>query len=164
MRVIHEYALKFCADDENLKKNLFFIGNQGTGKTFLSSCIAKSFLDNKKSVLYLTSVKFSNLLDEKKFGKSSDENLDDYIDFIYECDLLIIDDLGTECSLPYSQSLMFDILETRILAKKRNLISTNFSLEELATRYSSRFTSRMFENFKIFFFGEEDIRLKNSIS
>ena len=130
----------------------------------MSSCIAKSFLDNKKSVLYLTSVKFSDVIDLKKFGKKTNDENDDYFDFINECDLLIIDDLGTECSMPYSQSQMFDILETRTLSNKRNLISTNLSLEELATKYSSRFTSRLIENFQILFFGEEDIRLKNSIS
>lgn len=164
MRVIYEYSLKFCKEEKNIKNNLCFLGNQGTGKTFLSSCIAKNFLDNKKSVLYLTSVKLSDILDNKKFSKKSDEEAEDYIDFIRECDLLIIDDLGTECSMPYSQSQIFDILETRTLSNKRNLISTNLSLEELATKYSSRFTSRLIENFQILFFGEEDIRLKNSIS
>ncbi len=167
MKQVYNRALDFCTDYNTGKNNLFFIGNPGTGKTFLSSCIAKRFLDNKKSVLYLSAVKLSDILDDSKFKKKNadlEELSEDYIDFIYKCDLLIIDDLGTEFSLPYSQSHLFDILDARILAKKKNIISTNLGLEELASKYSSRFTSRIFENYDVVFFNSEDIRIKTSIS
>ncbi len=167
MKKIYNRAYNFCNDKNEGKNNLFFIGNPGTGKTFLSSCIAKSFLDSRKSVLYLSAVRLSDILDDSKFKKGNDsqqEAISDCIDFIHSCDLLIIDDLGTEFSLPYSQSQMFDILDARISNKKRNIISTNLALQELATKYSSRFTSRIVESCDVIFFGEDDIRIKNSIS
>ncbi len=167
MKLTYNRAYEFCTDFNIGKKNLIFIGNPGTGKTFLSSCIAKRFLDNKKSVLYLSAVKLSDILDDIKFKKRnllSEDEISDYIDFIQNCDLLIIDDLGTEFSLPYSQSQIFDILEMRMLSKKCNIISTNLSLEELASKYSSRFTSRLIENYDVIFFNDDDIRIKTSIS
>ncbi len=167
MKQIYNRALEFSTDYNTGKNNLFFIGNPGTGKTFLSSCIAKRFLDNKKSVLYLSAVKLSDIIDDSKFKKRNaelEEETEDYIDFIYNCDLLIIDDLGTEFSLPYSQSRIFDILDARMLTKKHNIISTNLGLEELAEKYSSRFTSRIIENYDVVFFSGEDIRIKTSIS
>lgn len=167
MKNIYDKALEFCTDYNLGKKNLFFIGNPGTGKTFLSSCIAKRFLDNKKSVLYLSAVKLSDILDDSKFKKKNsyfEQNTDDYIDFIYSCDLLIIDDLGTEFSLPYSQSRLFDIIDARMFSQKRTIISTNLGLEDLAEKYSSRFTSRIVQNYDVLFFNNEDIRIKTSIS
>ncbi len=162
MNNIYNYALSYCKENPNLKKNLLFSGNQGTGKTFLSSCIAKSFLDNKKSVLYLTAQRLCNILDDKRFNKETNYDVSDCYDFIFECDLLIIDDLGVEFSSATSQPMLFDILETRISQGKRNVISTNLSINELSQKYSMRFTSRIFEDYQVFIFKGEDLRIKLS--
>lgn len=162
MKKIYTYAVNYCRQAENVKKNLIFSGKQGTGKTFLSSCIAKYFLDSKKSVLYLTAQKLCNMLDDKRFNKETNYNVNDYYDFILECDLLIIDDLGVEFAGVTSQPMLFDVLETRISKGKRNVISTNLGMDELAKKYSLRFTSRLFEDYQIFIFNGEDLRLKLS--
>lgn len=162
MQRIYNYAVNYCRQVENVKKNLLFSGKQGTGKTFLSSCIAKYFLDDKKSVLYLTAQKLCNILDDKRFNKETNYNVNDYYGFILECDLLIIDDLGVEFAGVTSQPMLFDVLETRISKGKRNVISTNLGMDELAKKYSLRFTSRLFEDYQIFIFNGEDLRLKLS--
>lgn len=162
MNKIYNYAFNYCKDVPTVKKNLLFSGNQGTGKTFLSSCIAKYFLDNNKSVLYLTAQKLCNILDDKRFGKDTSYDVSDYYDFILNCDLLIIDDLGVEFSGTTSQPMLFDILETRTSNNKKNVISTNLDMKDLAVKYSLRFTSRIFEDYQILIFNGEDLRMKKS--
>ena len=162
MKKICNYALNYCKEVPSVKNNLLFSGNQGTGKTFLSSCIAKYFLDNKKSVLYLTAQKLCNILDDKRFNKDISYDVSDYYDFILDCDLLIIDDLGVEFSGTASQPMLFDVLETRTSNNKKNVISTNLDMSGLAVKYSLRFTSRIFEDYQILIFNGEDLRMKKS--
>lgn len=160
MQRICDIAKGYCKYLPNIKKNLLFSGKQGTGKTFLSSCIAKSFLDDKKSVLYLTAQKLCNIFDDKRFNKALSYDVNDYYNFILECDLLIIDDLGVEFLGATSQPMLFDTLETRISKGKRNVISTNLSMDELTKKYSLRFSSRIFEDYGVFVFNGEDLRIK----
>jgi DNA replication protein DnaC len=155
---IYNIAKKFCKNDPIIKQNLLFTGSTGTGKTFLSSCIAKEFLDNEKTVLYLTATKISNIIDDAKFNRNNTTVQDEYIFFIENCDLLIIDDLGTEFNMPYSQSQLFDILETRQLNGKNTVISTNLPLETLSQKYSPRFVSRLLGNYEILVFQGADLR------
>lgn len=162
MQKIYNYVSNYCADSPLTKKNLIFSGNPGTGKTFLSSCIAKYFLDAKKSVLYLTAQKLCDVFDDKRFGKNVSYNVNDYYDFILNCDLLIIDDLGVEFSGATSQPMLFDVLETRTSKGKRNVISTNLNKDELERKYSMRFTSRLFEDYQILVFKGDDLRIKLS--
>jgi DNA replication protein DnaC len=159
MQYIYNVAKKFCQNDTSIKQNLLFTGSTGTGKTFLSSCIAKEFLDKEKTVLYLTATKISNMIDDARFNKKNTTEQDEYIEFIENCDLLIIDDLGTEFNMPYSQSQLFDILETRQLKKKNTVISTNLPLEALSQKYSQRFVSRLLGNFEILIFQGSDLRI-----
>lgn len=154
------YALKYCEKDEKIPLNLFFFGGTGSGKTFLSSCIAKSFLDSGHSVLYLTATDLCDILDKAKFRKEEADGFNnEYLDFAENCDLLIIDDLGTEYTFSYPQSKMFDILEKRMVNKKRTIISTNLSLDDINSRYSPRFYSRILKEYKILQFKSEDLRL-----
>lgn len=155
-----EDAKRYCALDGKMPKNLIFTGGTGTGKTFLSSCIAKEFLDNGFSVLYLSASKLASVLEDRKFGRGDAEFNEEYVNFIHECDLLIIDDLGTEYAFGYSQSLIFDILEERTINGKRNVLSTNLSLGELSAKYSPRFYSRLMQDYKIILFKGEDLRTK----
>lgn len=153
-------AERFCKMDPEIK-NLFLTGKTGTGKTFLSSCIAKSFLDNGYSVLYLSATSLSDALDKAKFKREEDDFNEEYLDFIESCDLLIVDDLGTEYSFSYPQSKIFDILEKRMIEDKRTVISTNLSLEEIAVKYSIRFSSRIMQSYSIMAFKGEDLRAKS---
>lgn len=152
-------AESFCKFDPEIK-NLLLTGKTGTGKTFLSSCIAKSFLDNGYSVLYLSATSLSDALDKAKFRKEDDNFNEEYLDFIETCDLLIIDDLGTEYSFSYPQSKIFDILEKRIIEKKKTVISTNLSTGEIAEKYSLRFSSRIMQDYTIMVFKGDDLREK----
>lgn len=157
MECIVEKAKRYCAQDEGIKNNLLFTGPTGTGKTFLSSCIAKEFLDNGYCVLYQTATHISNIIDDAKFRREQPEN-EELLSMITDCELLIIDDLGTEYSFAYPQSRLFDILETRMLAGKHTVISTNLDLNELNQKYSPRFVSRILGNYDIFVFRGNDLR------
>lgn len=160
MAVFLERAKRYCKKDTSLKNNLLFTGPTGTGKTFLSSCIAKEFLDNGHFVLYQTATRICNIIDDAKFRHEQAEH-GEYLSMINDCDLLIIDDLGTECAFGYPQSQLFDILENRMLSGKRTVISTNMDLEELNQKYSPRLVSRILGNYEVFVFRGHDLRYQN---
>lgn len=154
--VLHKAKL-YCQKDASVKNNLLLTGSTGTGKTFLSSCIAKEFLDSGHFVLYLTATKVFQLIDDAKFRREGNE-FSDAVEMLSVCDLLIIDDLGTEYGFGYPQSQLFDILESRMLAGKRTVISTNMDLNELNQKYSPRLVSRILGNYEIFVFQGKDLR------
>lgn len=161
MAVIQKnYAKRYCAFDKEIPLNLIFLGSTGTGKTFLSSCIAREFLDKGFSVLYVSATKISNILDDRKFGRGDSEFNEEYVDFINDCDLLIIDDLGTEYAFSYPQAQLFDILESRTVRKKRTVISTNLSTDEISKKYSPRFYSRIMQDYGILLFKGNDLRME----
>ncbi|MBQ7950239.1 MAG: ATP-binding protein [Clostridia bacterium] len=153
---IHK-AKKYCEKDPSVKQNLLFTGPTGTGKTFLSSCIAKEFLDSGHFVLYYTATKLFNIIDEAKFHREDTEAVE-LAEMLTECDLLIVDDLGTEYAFLYPQSRLFDILDTRTVQGKRTVISTNMDLSELNQKYSPRIVSRILGNYEIFVFQGKDLR------
>lgn len=157
MECILQKAKKYCKKAEDIKKNLLFTGPTGTGKTFLSSAIAKEFLDQGAFVLYYSATRLSNLLDDAKFRRDNSDSLE-YVNLIADCDLLIVDDLGTEYAFGYPQSQLFDLLEGRMLSGKRTVISTNMDLDELNQKYSPRFVSRILGNYEIFLFQGKDLR------
>lgn len=152
--------------DNPEEKNLLFTGNTGLGKTFLSNCIAKEMLEKGKTVLYQTApIMFDSILDTK-FGK---ENATiDLIDNIYNVDLLIIDDLGTEKINDLKISELFTIINTRSLNSKhkptKTIISTNLTIEELFKVYSNRIGSRLAGNYRFLRFFGNDLRFKNTNS
>lgn len=140
-------------------RNLFFYGTVGTGKSFLSGCVAKELMDQGLSVIYFGAAGLFDLLSKVSFdAKSRDERQNTYSD-LYQCDLLIIDDLGTELTNQFTASQLFSLLNERQLGKKSTLISTNFSLAELRDRYSDRIFSRITSNFEVCRLAGEDIRM-----
>lgn len=146
-------------DDTN-QHNLLFSGNTGLGKTFLSSCIANEIIKKGKNVLYQTApIMFDKILDSK-FGKSSKDLIDD----IYNVDLLIIDDLGTETKTEYKITELFNIINTRLLNQNnkitKTIISTNLTLQQLYDTYDERIVSRIIGYYTPCFFYGDDIRLK----
>ena len=166
MELLKEKAWNFINNfDDPTEKNILFTGNTGLGKTFLSNCIAKEVLEKGKTVLYQTApVMFDNILDTR-FGKEG-TNID-LIDNIYNVDLLIIDDLGTEKITETKISELFTIINTRSLNSNhkatKTIISTNLTIEELFKVYSSRIGSRLVGNYRFLRFFGEDLRFKTNV-
>ena len=156
-------AVKTCKDFvENFKTdyaNLLFYGKVGTGKSFLSGCIAKELLDKGQSVIYFSSVGLFDTLARQNFGAKSREDRTDTYEDIYNCDLMIIDDLGTELANSFVVSQLFSCLNERHLRRKATIISTNLSLEELRDRYSDRVFSRITSNYQLCKLSGPDIRM-----
>ena len=157
MERILNKAKKYCENHVSVKKNILMTGPTGTGQTFLSSCIAKEFLDSGRFVLYFSATQILSLLDDAKFHRDSTD-AQDCVDMLTDCELLIVDDLGTEYGFGYSQSRLFDILETRMISQKHTVISTNLDLDELNQKYSPRFVSRILGDYEIFIFKGKDLR------
>lgn len=146
--------------------NLLFMGNTGVGKTFLANCIANELLDLGHTVIYLTSFRLFDILEKNKFGKNIDDAaiVANQFDYILDCDLLIIDDLGTELNNSFITSQLYLIINERLLRQKATLISTNLSLENLNTNYSERVYSRIISSYTICRIFGEDIRLHKAIN
>ena len=145
-------------DDSN-QKNLLFTGTPGIGKTFLSSCIANELLNKGYTVLYQTAPVLLDCIFEYKYN-SKDTSKELY-DNLFNVNLLIIDDLGTENLTSAKFSELFTIINSRLLnPKTKTIISTNLSLENLAKNYDDRILSRLIGNFNICKFFGEDLRLK----
>lgn len=138
--------------------NLIFFGGTGLGKTFMCNCIAKELLDKNFLVLYQTSFRIMEVIQKLRFNKSKEASLQDTYDYLFECDLLIIDDLGTELTSSFTTSELFNIINTRIIEKKKTIISTNLDPKEIADSYTERIFSRIFSHFKAFEFFGEDLR------
>ncbi len=139
--------------------NILFYGTVGTGKSFLSGCIAKELIDKGYSVIYFSSSGLFDMLARYSFDYKEKEALQDFCEDIYGCDLLIIDDLGTEITNTFVSSQLFSCLNERGLRKKAIIISTNLSLEELRDRYSDRIFSRITSSFSLCKLTGQDIRI-----
>ncbi len=159
---IKDIALSFINnfDDAN-EKNLLFLGNTGLGKTFLSNCIANELLKKGKTILYQTAPVMLDTIIDYRFNKA---NSVDIYENILDVDLLIIDDLGTECMNSMKFSELFNIINTRLLNQNnhitKTIISTNLGLKDLKEKYDERIFSRFVGNYNICRFFGEDIRFK----
>lgn len=139
--------------------NLFFYGTVGTGKSFLSNCVAKELIESGHSVIYFSSSGLFDLLSKYSFDfKNREDQIEQHND-LYQCDLLIIDDLGTELTNQFVTSQLFSLLNGRHMGKKATVISTNLSLEELRNRYSDRIFSRITSHYEICKLTGPDIRM-----
>lgn len=147
-------ALDFTRDFADSTENMFICGPPGTGKTFLCNCIAKSVLDQGYDVIYLSAVKLFSLLADDAFGNKKND-----ADQLLSCDLLIIDDLGTEYTNSFVQSSFFNCINERLLRGKHTIISTNLSLVEIQDVYSERVYSRIAEKYKLIKLSGKDIRI-----
>lgn len=144
--------------------NLILMGNTGTGKTYLSSCIANLALSRGKTVYYQTSYKLCEMMEGVKFGKydNPDElyDMSTTIKYANDTDLLIIDDLGTEFITQFTAAALFDLLNTRLMKGKATIISTNLSLGKISDIYSERLTSRILGEYQIVPLCGTDLRRK----
>ena len=155
----YEKSINFVNNFKNDYQNLCFYGTVGTGKSFLSGCIAKSLMKEGHSVIYFSASGLIDFFSRYAFDFKNREESEEAYQDIYNCDLLIIDDLGTEMINSFSVSRLFTCLNERALRKKSIIISTNLSLEELRDRYSDRIFSRLTGNFKFCRMTGPDIRM-----
>ncbi|MED9902743.1 MAG: ATP-binding protein [Lachnospiraceae bacterium] len=158
-----ETSLSFIKNFHSDYQNLLFYGAVGTGKSFLSNCIAREMLNQGYSVIYFSATGLFNLLSRYSFDAANKEMLYKTYEDLYNCDLVIIDDLGTELSNSFTNSQFFSFLNERHLRKKSVLISTNLSLEELKVLYSERIFSRLTSNFTFRKLSGPDIRTCKNI-
>lgn len=145
-------------------QNLLFYGAVGTGKSFLSNCIAREILNLGYSVIYFSASGLFELLARYVFDANQKEMLYKTLEDLYNCDLVIIDDLGTEMTNNFSNSHLFTFLNERNLRKKPTIISTNLSLSELKDRYSERIFSRLTNQFTFRKLSGSDIRVLKNIT
>ena len=162
MKSVLDLALSFANEGKNAPKNLLFYGATGLGKTFTSDCIAKKYIDNGKTVFYMSAPKLFSTFEDYKFGRDTSQRVRSIIDAVNDAELLIIDDLGTEFRSTYVDSILFDIINSRLNEGRSMIVSTNLNPEQIAASYSDRISSRILGGFeKVLLFGE-DIRLKKS--
>ncbi|MCD8018825.1 MAG: ATP-binding protein, partial [Clostridiales bacterium] len=159
LRKCTDYIQRFSLDPG---KNLLIFGNTGVGKTFLASCIATELLGQGNSVIYLTAHQFFDRLADYTFRREKENS--DTLSTLLQCDLLIIDDLGTELNNGFINSQLFLCINERILHKKSTIISTNLSLKQLNRIYTERISSRIIENYEHLHIFGEDIRIKKAFS
>ena len=138
--------------------NLLLSGEPGLGKTFLSACIARVVSENGFSVVYDTAGHIFTQFEKVKFRREEDEAAEEDVNRCLNCDLLIVDDLGTEMTTAFVQSALYQIVNGRLLAGKQTIINTNLPPEELGRRYSPQILSRIEGEYEILPFFGEDIR------
>ena len=156
---ILETSEDFCINFHKTSMNLLFYGGTGLGKTFMCNCIAKALIDKEITVLYETAFSLFEIVETHKFNKQieTEENRINY-NMIFESDLLIIDDLGTEFNNSFTNAELFNIINERLITEKKTIISTNLSLEQLRDTYTDRIMSRVFNNFVPLKFYGMDLR------
>lgn len=155
---------KFVRDFDTQNQNLLFYGDVGIGKTFLSHCIAKELLEASHSVIYLNATELFEAFSHHSFEQENDSDLGDFVSYILECELLILDDLGTELSNSFTNSKLFYCLNERFSRRRSTIISTNLTLDSITMIYSERIFSRIFSNYIALKFYGDDIRLKKKLS
>lgn len=156
LKICRTYALTFTPN----AGNLLFVGGTGLGKTFLSACIARAVADRGYSVVYESAGHLFGKLEQAKFSPSEEARRE--AARFTDCDLLILDDLGTEMPGQFVTAAFYTLLNDRILAGKPMVISTNLNIDEAARRYSPQIASRLQGSFQGLTFVGEDIRiLKN---
>ena len=161
MRETVAACLRYIDEFDRNFSNLFFYGGTGLGKTFLSHCIAKELIERAHSVIYYSAFELFDLFARNAFGHGdAAENMRDYV---FDCDLLIIDDLGTELTNSFVSSQLFLLLNERLQRKRSTIISTNLPLGAFAETYSERVFSRISSNFQLFGLFGNDIRLQKKL-
>ena len=165
MLTIKAKCIEFVENFDNPEThNLLFTGNTGLGKTFMSNCIANELIKKGKNVLYQTAPVLLETVIDNKMNKYKTSSQDDFYKNVLEADLLIIDDLGTECLNSMKLSELFTILNTRLLNLNnkvtKTIISTNLNINNIFKNYEERIGSRIAGFYDIYYFFGDDLRFK----
>ena len=164
MEIIYETCVEYARKFSAKSMNLFFNGAPGLGKTFLSACIARVVAENGYSVVYDMSSSMFLKFEDAKFGRAEDpEAAKAEVRRYMECDLLIIDDLGTEMTNSFVISALYELVNTRLVNGKKTIVSSNLTREELRAQYSEQIMSRLEGEYQVLTFRGEDIRLKRNM-
>lgn len=156
---------RFIDEFDSSFDNLLIYGPTGVGKTFLSHCIAKELMDKDKSVIYLTSPQLFDILETKVFRQDELDNITSGIlSVLNTCDLLIIDDLGTEMINKFTETQLYTYIQQRIMGRLSTIISTNLSFEDINSNYSERIFSRLMGYYQLVKITGEDIRILKKIT
>ena len=155
LRIMQSYAADFSADRMH---NLLLMGSTGLGKTHLSSAVARAVIDRGFDVQYVTAVGMLSDFEYQRFGNSISGDEGENVARYYDCDLLIVDDLGTEMLTAFVQSAFYQLVNTRLAKGKKTIISTNLMPEQLGQRYGDAIQSRIEGEYELLPFIGEDIR------
>lgn len=153
----HSYVDNFDRDGGNL----ILIGMAGVGKTFLTNCIANALMQKGHSVIYFTAFQLLKAFEDSTFRHDKEANRES--DHVFSCDLLIIDDLGTEMNNSFTNSKFFEVVNERLLRKKSTVISSNLDMAQLRDIYSDRVYSRLASNYSFIRLCGQDIRVLKKI-
>ncbi len=152
LKMLYYYAENFRAPGDI---SWILLGATGLGKTHLSTAVAKRVIERGFDVVYETAQGLITAFEAKRFGGDHESTAENRF---YDCDLLIIDDLGVEITNQFTVACLYNVLNSRINAKKSTIISTNLTQSELRERYADRITSRLFGEFQPLLFAGKDIR------
>ena len=163
--IIKQKCIEFVENFDNPDyKNLLFTGNTGLGKTFMTNCIANELIKKGKNVLYQTAPVLLETVIDNKMNKYKNSTQDNFYKNVLEADLLIIDDLGTECLNSMKLSELFTILNTRLLNLNnkvtKTIISTNLDINNIFKNYEERIGSRIVGFYDIYYFFGNDLRFR----
>ncbi len=147
------YAESFSADSPSL----FLYGKTGLGKTHLSLAIAAEAIEKGFGVVYGTAQNLLTKLEKERFGRAEDIDTEA---LLLDCDLLILDDLGTEFSTGFTVAEIYNIVNTRELCKKPTIINSNLDFSELKAKYTDRVTSRILGSYTVLHFTGSDMRIQ----
>ena len=162
MELVYDVCLNYATKFGRFGiKNLFLSGAPGLGKTFLSACIARTVSENGFSVVYDTAGNIFTQFEARKFLRDRPDGLEarDETRRYLGCDLLILDDLGSELTTQFTQSALYELVNARLVSGKRTVISSNLSMEEVAQRYAPQIASRLEGEYHILYFFGDDIRI-----
>ena len=162
MELVYEVCLNYAQKFDRFPiRNLFLTGAPGLGKTFLSACIARTVSEAGRSVVYDTVGNVFAQFEARKFQRDSADSQEarDETRRYLNCDLLILDDLGSELTTQFTQSALYELVNSRLVGEKHTVISTNLSPEEVARRYIPQIASRLEGEYHALHFFGDDIRL-----
>ena len=155
MNVIRDFIDSF---EDSPGRSILMMGPAGTGKTFLSNCIAKALIDRQHTVMYERSGEMFEKLSGQAFSRIQTESAARWHERLFSCELLVIDDLGTEFTTDFSKSRLFSLISNRLSAGLSTIISTNLSLNQLSSLYGERVTSRFIGEYILLPFYGSDLR------
>ena len=162
MERVYDVCADFAYHFGRRPGNLLLFGAPGLGKTFLSAAIAREVSAKGFSVVYDTAGRVFSRFEARKFSREDEEAEEDTAR-VLECDLLILDDLGTEMTTAFVQSALYEIVNTRLVERRSTIVSTNLTPGEIARRYSGQVASRLEGEYQILpFFGEDIRKLKKA--